>query len=91
MIPVLWVVLMQAGGAYTHLPKLTLFPNSYTTAAIASTVKAEGMAGPCSVHMPRMAIPKDVKFQMGIIVPPETDPKMIQAPAPECPAAKPGQ
>ena len=91
MIPVLLAVLMQAGGAYTHLPKLTLFPQRANVPAIASLAQPEDPAVPCSVHMPRMAIPKDVKFRLGIIVPPETDPKMIKAPAPECPAPKSGK
>jgi hypothetical protein len=82
---------MQAGGAYTHLPKLTLFPKPFAAPAIASLAKPDALAGRCSVHMPRMAIPKDVKFQLGIIVPPEMDSGMIKAPAPECPAPKAGK
>jgi hypothetical protein len=91
MISVLLIMLMQAGGAYTHLPKLTLFPPSYAAPAIATWVKPDALGGRCSVHMPRMAIPKDVEFQMGIIVPGDVDPKIITAPVPECPAAKPGK
>lgn len=93
MIPVLLAVLMQAGGAYTHLPKLALFPNpgvmSLTTAG--PPPKVAMAERPCSVHMPRMAIPKDVNFQIGTVAPAATEMPAISAPAPECPAPKPGK
>jgi hypothetical protein len=88
MIPILVAVLMQAGGAYTHLPKLTLFPQYQTAPAIASLVKPEAVAGRCSVHMPRMAIPKDVEFHIDTIKPAVIVEPTVTVPAPECPAPK---
>ena len=86
MIPVLLVVLMQAGGAYTHLPKLTLFPTPVTAPAIAAVVPKDAPLDLCSVRMPRMAIPKGVHFTMLMLKAPVIDAPSVAVPAPECPA-----
>jgi hypothetical protein len=88
MIPVLLAVLMQAGGAYTHLPKVTLLPQVQTAPAIASLVKPDALPGRCSVHMPRMVIPKDVEFHIRTIKPAVFNEPSAVVPAPECPAPK---
>ena len=79
MISALLVVMMQAGGAYTHLPKLTLFPSDGTVKALPAEVR-------CSVHMPRMAVPKDVEFHIGILKPQPARIPTAVLPAPECKA-----
>lgn len=103
MITVLMVVLMQAGGAYTHLPKVTLFPKPVAqveaqpvvTSGPVNVVTTQPMAvagappDRCSARMPRLAIPKDVEFHIGVIQPAVTDQQSIVKPAPECPAPKP--
>jgi hypothetical protein len=100
MIPILVAVLMQAGGAYTHLPKVTLFPKpalaaqapltsgqNFTTTEPAS-VKLAGAGDRCSVRMPQMAIPKDVEFHIDTIKPAVIVEPSVVVPAPECPAPK---
>lgn len=85
MIPILVVVLMQAGAPFTQLPRLTLFPNK------PDLLKSEAPPARCSVYMPRMAVPKDVKFQLRTVVPMASESPRITVPAPECPAPKPGE
>jgi hypothetical protein len=84
MISALLVVMMQAGGTYTHLPKLTLFPTPVAAPAIAKIVKQDAAQGLCSVHMPRMAVPKDVEFYMGTLKPQSAGMPTAVVPAPEC-------
>ncbi len=101
MIPILVAVLMQAGGAYTHLPKVTLFPKPAMAAQAAVTpvqiwttaepafVKMAGAEDRCSVRMPRMAIPRDVEYHIDTIKPAVIVEPSVVVPAPECPAPKP--
>jgi hypothetical protein len=85
---------MQSAGSYTHLPQLTLFPKGVNIVTIGepAVIFQDGAPGGCSVRMPRMAIPKDVKFQIRALeVTKDIDPKSVIAPAPECPAPESGK